>query len=172
MRAVICDYVRTPFHRAHKGELAQVRPEDMLNATVTEILNRSKVNVNDIEDLMLGCAYPEGVQGLNLGRIAPTYPGSPKHYPGMTTNRLCGSSMQVAHSAAGAISIGSGEVFLTAGVETMSLVKRGGWNRDLHPTIESEYPDAYISMGLTAENLANDYSISRFEQEEFALAKS
>ena len=169
MRAVICDYVRTPFHRAHKGELAQVRPEDMLNATVTEILNRSKVNVNDIEDLMLGCAYPEGVQGLNLGRIATYLPGLPNTIPGMTTNRLCGSSMQVAHSAAGAISIGSGNVFLTAGVETMSLVKRGGWNRDLHPGIEAEYPDAYISMGLTAENLANDYSISRLEQEEFAL---
>ena len=169
MRAVICDYVRTPFHRAHKGELAQVRPEDMLNATVSEILARSKVNVNDIEDLMLGCAYPEGVQGLNLGRIATYLPGLPNTIPGMTTNRLCGSSMQVAHTAAGAISIGSGEVFLAAGVETMSLVKRGGWNRYLHPGIEAEYPDAYISMGLTAENLANDYSISRLEQEEFAL---
>lgn len=169
MRAVICDYVRTPFHRAHKGELAQVRPEDMLNATVSEIIARSNVNVNDIEDLMLGCAYPEGVQGLNLGRIATYLPGLPNTIPGMTTNRLCGSSMQVAHSAAGAISIGSGELFLTAGVETMSLVKRGGWNRDLHPGIEAEYPDAYISMGLTAENLANDYSISRLEQEEFAL---
>ncbi len=169
MRAVICDYVRTPFHRAHKGELAQVRPEDMLNATVSEIIARSKVNVNDIEDLMLGCAYPEGVQGLNLGRIATYLPGLPNTIPGMTTNRLCGSSMQVAHTAAGAISIGSGEVFLTAGVETMSLVKRGGWNRDLHPGIEAEYPDAYISMGLTAENLANDYSISRLDQEEFAL---
>ena len=169
MRAVICDYVRTPFHRAHKGELAQVRPEDMLNATVSEILARTKINVNDIEDLMLGCAYPEGVQGLNLGRIATYLPGLPNTIPGMTTNRLCGSSMQVAHSAAGAISIGSGDVFLTAGVETMSLVKRGGWNRDLHPGIEAEYPDAYISMGLTAENLANDYSISRLEQEEFAL---
>ena len=170
MRAVICDYVRTPFHRAHKGELAQVRPEDMLNATVSEILTRTKVDVNDIEDLMLGCAYPEGVQGLNLGRIATYLPGLPNTIPGMTTNRLCGSSMQVAHSAAGAISIGSGDVFLTAGVETMSLVKRGGWNRDLHPGIEAEYPDAYISMGLTAENLANDYSISRLEQEEFALS--
>ena len=169
MRAVICDYVRTPFHRAHKGELAQVRPEDMLNATVSDILARTKVDVNDIEDLMLGCAYPEGVQGLNLGRIATYLPGLPNTIPGMTTNRLCGSSMQVAHSAAGAVSIGSGEVFLTAGVETMSLVKRGGWNRDLHPGIETEYPDAYISMGLTAENLAKDYSISRLEQEEFAL---
>lgn len=169
MRAVISDYVRTPFHRAHKGELSEVRPEDMLNATVSGILDRTNIDVNDIEDLMLGCAYPEGVQGLNLGRIATYMPGLPNTIPGMTTNRLCGSSMQVAHSAAGAISLGAGEVFLTAGVETMSLVKRGGWNRDLHPAIESEYPDAYISMGLTAENLANDYSISRLEQEEFAL---
>ena len=169
MRAVISDYVRTPFHRAHKGELSEVRPEDMLNAAVSGILGRTNIDVNDIEDLMLGCAYPEGVQGLNLGRIATYLPGLPNTIPGMTTNRLCGSSMQVAHSAAGAISLGAGEVFLTAGVETMSLVKRGGWNRDLHPAIESDYPDAYISMGLTAENLANDYSISRLEQEEFAL---
>ena len=81
MRAVICDYVRTPFHRAHKGELAQVRPEDMLNATVSEIIARSNVNVNDIEDLLLGCAYPEGVQGLNLGRIATYLPGLPNTIP-------------------------------------------------------------------------------------------
>ena len=169
MRAVISDYLRTPFHRAHKGDLASVRPEDMLDATVRSIIERNNIDVNDIEDLMLGCAYPEGVQGLNLGRIATYLPQLPHSIPGMTTNRLCGSSMQVAHTAAGSIKMGSGEVFLTAGVETMSLVKRGGWNRDLHPGIESKFPDAYISMGLTAENLANDYSISRTEQEEFAL---
>jgi|TARA_Y100000814_G_scaffold293373_1_gene274662 acetyl-CoA acyltransferase len=169
MRAVISDYLRTPFHRAHKGDLASVRPEDMLDATVRRIIERNNIDVNDIEDLMLGCAYPEGVQGLNLGRIATYLPQLPHSIPGMTTNRLCGSSMQVAHTAAGSIKMGSGELFLTAGVETMSLVKRGGWNRDLHPGIESKFPDAYISMGLTAENLANDYSISRTEQEEFAL---
>ena len=169
MRAVISDFVRTPFHRAHKGELANFRPEDMLEAIVSAIINRNNVDTSDIEDLMLGCAYPEGVQGLNLGRIATYLPGLPNTIPGMTTNRLCGSSMQVAHSAAGSIKLGSGELFLAAGVETMSLVKRGGWNRDLHPGIEKEYPDAYISMGLTAENLASDYSISRLEQEEFAL---
>ncbi len=169
MRAVISDYLRTPFHRAHKGDLASVRPEDMLDATVRSIIERNNIDVNDIEDLMLGCAYPEGVQGLNLGRIATYLPQLPHSIPGMTTNRLCGSSMQVAHTAAGSIKMGSGELFLTAGVETMSLVKRGGWNRDLHPGIESKFPDAYISMGLTAENLANDYSISRTEQEEFAL---
>ena len=169
MRAVISDYLRTPFHRAHKGDLASVRPENMLDATVRSIIERNNIDVNDIEDLMLGCAYPEGVQGLNLGRIATYLPQLPHSIPGMTTNRLCGSSMQVAHTAAGSIKMGSGELFLTAGVETMSLEKRGGWNRDLHPGIELKFPDAYISMGLTAENLANDYSISRTEQEEFAL---
>ena len=169
MRAVIADYLRTPFHRAHKGALASVRPEDMLEATIRGIIEKNDVELTDIEDLMLGCAYPEGVQGINLGRIATYLPELPNTIPGMTTNRLCGSSMQVAHTAAGAIKLGSGEVFLAAGVETMSLVKRGGWNRDLHPVIESKFPDAYISMGLTAENLAKDYSISRLEQEEFAL---
>ena len=169
MRAVIADYLRTPFHRAHKGALASVRPEDMLEATIRGIIAKNNVEVNDIEDLMLGCAYPEGVQGLNLGRIATYLPELPNTIPGMTTNRLCGSSMQVAHTAAGSIKLGSGELFLAAGVETMSLVKRGGWNRDLHPGIEAKFPDAYISMGLTAENLARDYSISRLEQEEFAL---
>ena len=141
----------------------------MLEATIKGIIEKNDVELTDIEDLMLGCAYPEGVQGLNLGRIATYLPELPNTIPGMTTNRLCGSSMQVAHTAAGAIKLGSGEVFLAAGVETMSLVKRGGWNRDLHPVIESKFPDAYISMGLTAENLAKDYSISRLEQEEFAL---
>ncbi|MDP6869662.1 MAG: thiolase family protein [Candidatus Poseidoniaceae archaeon] len=169
MGAVIADYVRTPFHRAHKGELFQTRPEDLVSALIQEIQVRNNVITNDIEDLLLGCAYPEGVQGLNLGRIATYLSGLPSSIPGMTTNRLCGSSMQVIHTAAGAIGMGSGNLFLCAGVETMSLVKRGGWNRDLHPEIEKNYPDAYISMGLTAENLANKYSISRLEQEEFAL---
>ena len=133
MRAVIADYLRTPFHRSHKGALASVRPEDMLEATIRGIIEKNDVELTDIEDLMLGCAYPEGGQGLNLGRIATYLPELPNTIPGMTTNRLCGSSMQVAHTAAGAIKLGSGEVFLAAGVETMSLVKRGGWNRDLHP---------------------------------------
>ena len=160
MRAVISDYLRTPFHRAHKGDLASVRPEDMLDATVRSIIERNNIDVNDIEDLMLGCAYPEGVQGLNLGRIATYLPQLPHSIPGMTTNRLCGSSMQVAHTAAGSIKMGSGELFLTAGVEI--CWKRGG-EQTLHPGI-NQIIEHYL-MGLTAENLANDYSISLTEQE-------
>jgi len=169
MRVIICDYQRTPFHRAHKGDLSSVRPESLLEPTVKKIIERNHINSSDVEDLMVGCAYPEGVQGLNIGRIASYLPGLPTTIPGMTTNRLCGSSMQVAHTAAGSIKMGSGDLFLTAGVETMSLVKRGGWNRDLHPLIQEKYPNAYISMGQTAENLANEYSISRGSQEEYAL---
>jgi acetyl-CoA acyltransferase len=169
MGAVIVEYVRTPFHRAHKGSLHEIRPEDMLAVVIDEVLSRTGIQASEIEDVLLGCAYPEGVQGLNLGRIAGYLSSLPTSVPGSTTNRLCGSSMQVIHMAAGNIAMGAGEVFLCAGVETMSLVKRGGWNRDLHPEIESMHSEAYINMGLTAENLANTHSISRFRQEEFAL---
>ncbi|MCS5537518.1 MAG: thiolase family protein [Candidatus Poseidoniaceae archaeon] len=169
MGAVIIGYVRSPFHRAHKGALAAVRPEDMASQVIEQAIAQSGVEIEYIEDLMLGCAYPEGVQGLNLGRMVTYLSGLPSSVPGVTTNRLCGSSMQSIHDATGAIAIGSGEVFLCGGVETMSLVKRGGWSRDLHPTIEADYPDAYINMGLTAENLARSHSIDRARQEEFAL---
>ncbi|HIA89790.1 MAG TPA: thiolase family protein [Candidatus Poseidoniales archaeon] len=169
MEAVICDYLRSPFQRAHKGALADSRPEDMVSSVVRTSISRSGIEAADVEDLLLGCAYPEGVQGLNLGRIATYLSGLPNTVPGATTNRLCGSSMQVAHTAAGAIKMGSGDLFICAGVETMSLVQRGGWNRDLHPMIERDFPAAYIAMGITAENLAEQYSISRQAQEEFAF---
>ena len=169
MEAVICEYVRSPFHRAHKGALSNSRPEDMVSAVIRDTLSRSGIEGSLVEDLLLGCAYPEGVQGLNLGRMATYLSGLPTSVPGVTTNRLCGSSMQVAHTAAGAIKMGSGDLFICAGVETMSMVQRGGWNRDLHPLIELDFPSAYIAMGLTAENLAEKYSISRPAQEKFAF---
>ena len=168
MRTVIAGYCRTPFHRAHRGLLKDTRPEDMVATAVKSVLERTSVEPSHIEDLMLGCAYPEGEQGLNLGRISTYMAGLPDTIPGMTTNRLCGSSMQVIHSAAGFISMGSGDVFLCAGVETMSRVMRGGFNRVPHPTLESNYPEAYIGMGLTAENLALSHEISRADQEVFA----
>ena len=168
MRTVIAGYCRTPFHRAHRGLLKDTRPEDMVATAVKSVLERTNVATQDIEDLMLGCAYPEGEQGLNLGRIATYLSGLPSTVPGMTTNRLCGSSMQVIHTAAGSISMGSGDVFLCAGVETMSRVMRGGFNRIPHPNLETNYPEAYIGMGLTAENLAVSHDISREDQEIFA----
>ena len=170
MRTVIVDYCRTPFHRAHRGELKDIRPEDLSSTVIAEIVERNDINADSIEDVLLGCAYPEGEQGLNLGRISTYLAGLPNTVPGMTTNRLCGSSMQVIHTAAGNIAMGSGDAFICAGVETMSRVQRGGFNRSLHPTIESKYPDAYINMGMTAENLANSHQISRSSQELFAAS--
>ena len=170
MRTVIVGYCRTPFHRAHRGELKDVRPEDLTAAVIREVVERTEIPTESVEDLMLGCAYPEGEQGLNLGRISTYMSGLPYSIPGMTTNRLCGSSMQVIHTAAGSIAMGSGDAFICAGVETMSRVQRGGFNRTLHPDIESQFPDAYIGMGITAENLAESHQISRRNQELFAAS--
>ena len=170
MRTVIVGYCRTPFHRAHRGELKDVRPEDLTAAVIREVVERTEIPTESVEDLMLGCAYPEGEQGLNLGRISTYMSGLPYSIPGMTTNRLCGSSMQVIHTAAGSIAMGSGDAFICAGVETMSRVQRGGFNRTLHPDIQSQFPDAYIGMGMTAENLAESHQISRRNQELFAAS--
>jgi len=170
MQPVIAGYARTPFHRAHKGALREVRPEDLAATSIQRTIESTALDVDAVEDLMMGCAYPEGVQGLNIGRIATYLSGLPHTVPGMTTNRLCGSSMQVVHTAAGSISMGSGDLFVCAGVETMSLVQRGGWNRDLHPGLESSPIEAYVNMGITAENLASSHGISRADQEAFAAA--
>ena len=168
MRALVADYVRTPFHRAHRGEFKDTRPEDLGASVVRSLLSRNQLPNDSIEDLMVGCAYPEGEQGLNIGRILTYMSGLPNTVPGMTTNRLCGSSMQIIHTAAGSITMGAGEAFICAGVESMSRIQRGGFNRIPHPTLMEEMPEAYINMGLTAENLARSHNISRSEQEKFA----
>ena len=165
---MIVGYCRTPFQRAHRGLLKDTRPEDMARVVIEGVLERTTISGDHIEDVMLGCAYPEGEQGLNLGRISTYMAGLPHTVPGMTTNRLCGSSMQVVHSAAGSISMGSGDAFICAGVESMSRVMRGGFNRSPHPGLEQSFPDAYIGMGMTAENLAKSHNVSRDTQEIFA----
>ena len=168
MRAVIANYCRTPFHRAHRGDLKDTRPEDLASRVIQETLKITDISGEQIEDVLVGCAYPEGEQGLNIGRISTYLAGLPDSIPGMTTNRLCGSSMQVIHTAAGSISLGSGDAFICAGVESMSRIMRGGFTRTPHPVLEQSYPEAYISMGLTAENLAISHNITRLQQEEFA----
>ena len=169
MDAYICGYVRSPFTRAHRGPLKDVRPDDLAGQVAFELLNRTGVDPVDLDDVMVGCAYPEGEQGLNIGRIVTHYLKGPPNLPGVTTNRLCGSSMQVMHSAAGMIARGWGDLFLCGGVESMSRIQRGGFNRSPSPFLEEIMPDAYISMGLTAENVAKRHSISRERQEKFAL---
>jgi acetyl-CoA acyltransferase len=166
---VIAGFNRSPFTLAHKGLLSAIRPDDLLAKVVTGLIHNTGVNPQAIEDLILGCAFPEGEQGFNLARLVVLMADLPVTIAGMTINRFCGSSMQAIHSAAGAIQMDAGEVFVCAGVESMSRIPMGGYNFMPNPTLYERYPQAYISMGETAENLAKHYGISRGEQEAFAL---
>ncbi|MCB9978717.1 MAG: thiolase family protein [Rhodospirillales bacterium] len=167
---VLCGFKRSPMHFAGKGALARVRPDDMAAAVVGALVRETGVRPEDIEDLILGCAFPEAEQGFNIGRIVAGLVGLPISVAGATVNRFCGSSMSAIHMAAGAIACGAGEVFVCGGVESMSRVPMGGFNPMPNPRLGEIYPQAYMSMGETAENLAKKYGISRRDQEEFAVA--
>jgi len=167
---VIAGYARSPFTPAIKGQLAGVRPDDLIAQVITALVHESGIDPNDIEDLILGCAFPEGEQGLNLARLVVHLAQLPVSIAGVTVNRFCGSSMQAIHIAAGAIQMNAGDAFICAGVESMSRVPMGGFNMLPHPELYRSYPQAYIGMGETAENLALEYHISRLDQEAFALA--
>ena len=169
MKAVIVDWLRSPFHRAHKGKLSNVRPDEMAGYLAKTILKKNNLWPELVDDILVGCAYPEGEQGYNIGRIMTYLGGLPNSVPGATFNRLCGSSMQAVLSASANIEVGWGECFLCGGVESMSRVKRRGFNWNPNPNLELEFPQAYIGMVETAENIANLWNISRSEQENFAL---
>ena len=169
MDAVVAGWVRTPFHKAHKGALAGVRPDTMVAECIKEVVERLELDPAEVDDVIIGCAYPEGEQGYNIGRMASLLAGLPDTVPGMTINRLCGSSMQAVITAANAIRVGQGHCYIVAGVESMSRVKRRGFNWSPHPVLESGVTEAYVSMGATAENVAMMYGITREEQEAFAL---
>jgi len=165
---VICGYKRTPFHFANKGSLASVRPDDMAAAVVAALVRDTGVLPADIEDLLMGCAFPEAEQGFNLARIVVNLAGLPESVGGATVNRFCGSSMTTVQMAAGYIQMGAGDVFICAGVESMTRIPMGGFNPMPNPKLGKIYPQAYIGMGETAENLAKKYQITRKEQEQFA----
>ena len=166
---VIAAYARSPFTPAYKGELAAIRPDEIASQVIKGLIAKTGITTADIEDLLMGCAFPEGEQGLNVARLVVFLAGLPISVAGATINRFCGSSMQAIHSAAGAIACGSGELFICAGVESMSRIPMAGFNPSPHPELFESYPQAYESMGITAENLARKYKISRKEQEAFAL---
>ena len=169
MKAVIVDWLRSPFHKAHKGKLSNVRADEMAGYLAKTILQRNNLSPEKVDDILVGCAYPEGEQGYNIGRIITYIGGLPNSVPGATFNRLCGSSMQAVLSASANIEVGWGECFLCGGIESMSRVKRRGFNWSPNPNLELEFPHAYIGMVETAENVANLWNISRIEQENFAL---
>ena len=166
---VIAGYVRSPFTLANKGALRKTRPDDMVAAVMKGLVEKTKVNPDHIEDVIMGCATPEAEQGLNIARNAVLIAGLPISVAGVTVNRFCGSSMQAIHQAAGAIKMGAGEVFIAAGIESMSRVAMGGFNPMPNPTLVNAGSKAYIGMGETAENLAEKYQISRAKQEAFAV---
>jgi len=166
---VIAGYARSPFHFAHKGELTKVRPDDLAAQVVRGLIERTGVKPEDIEDVIVGCAFPEGEQGFNVARLIGFLADLPISVAGATINRFCGSSMQAVHMAAGAIQLNAGEAFVCAGIESMTRVPLGGYNPMPSPKLMDSYPQAYMSMGITAENVARQYQITREDQQAFAV---
>lgn len=168
MNALISAYARSPFHFSRKGALATTRPDELAAQVVKGLLARIDLDPELLEDVILGCAYPESSQGNNLARIVALRAGLPEHLGGVTVNRFCGSSMQAIHQAAAQIEAGMGDAFLCVGVESMSMVPQGGFNFSPNPWL-FEHSDAYISMGETAENVAARWNVSRVDQEAMAV---
>ncbi|RAI34645.1 thiolase family protein [Rhodoplanes serenus] len=169
MKAVVAGYVRSPFTPAKRGDLAAVRPDDLATQVVKALVAQTGVKPEDVEDVLVGCAFPEGEQGLNLARLVGLMAGLPQSAGAATINRFCGSSMTSVHTAAGSIALGAGEVFVCAGVESMTRVPMMGFNPLPNPTFAAEMPSAYMGMGETAEAVAARWQVSRDEQEAFAV---
>ena len=166
---VIAGYARSPFHLANKGALARVRPDDLAAQVIRGLITKTGVEAADIEDVIVGCAFPEGEQGFNIARLVGLLADLPISVGGMTVNRFCGSSMSSIHYAMGQIAIGAGEVFVCAGVESMSRVPMMGFNPLPNPALAAKSA-AYMSMGETAENVATKYQIARADQEALAVS--
>ena len=168
-RTVIAAYARSPFTPAKKGELASVRPDDLAAQVIAALVKNSGVNPADLEDLLLGCAFPEGEQGFNVARMISFIAGLPISLGAATINRYCGSSMTAVHMAAGAIAMDAGDAFICAGVESMTRVPMMGFNPMPNAALAAANPAAYLPMGDTAENVASRWKISRLDQEQFAV---
>ncbi|MBC7796225.1 MAG: acetyl-CoA C-acyltransferase [Pyrinomonadaceae bacterium] len=168
--AVIVSAVRTAVGKAPKGTLRNTRPDDMGAAVIKEALNRVEgLDVSEVEDVIMGCAMPEAEQGSNVARVAAIRAGLPVEVSAMTINRFCSSGLQTIALAADRIRAGGAEVIVAGGLETMSMIPMTGHNLRPNPTLVDTYPDFYLGMGLTAENVAKRYEITREQQDEFAL---
>jgi acetyl-CoA acyltransferase len=168
--AVIVAGARTPVAKAKKGSLKQVRPEDFGALVVQEAIKRAgDLDPHLIEDVIMGCAFPEGEQGLNMARMIALRAGLPTNVPGITINRYCSSGLQAIAYAAEKIMLGHAEVMVAGGVESMTRVPMGGHKLSPNPWMMENFPEAYMSMGHTAEEVARRFKISRREQDEFAV---
>ena len=169
--AVIVSSVRTPVGKAGRGTLRSTRPDDLAAIAMQEAIRRVPgLDPKDIEDVILGCAMPEGEAGMNIARIASQRAGLPAEVPAITINRFCSSGLQAIAMAAERIMVGHADVILAGGAESMSMIPMGGNKVSPNPWLMDHYPDAYLSMGLTAENVAKKYGITREKADEFSLA--
>ena len=168
-KSVIAGYFRSPFTMAKKGGLIDVKPVNLLAEVIKNLVSKSKINPNDVEDVVVGCAFQVGEQCFNIGKLVTFLTGMDIKTSGMTVDRWCGSSMEAIHIAAGKIAMGSGKVFICGGVESMTRVTTG-FDPIPYPYTETKNPNVYFSMGITAENVAKKYNITRKEQQEFAIS--
>jgi acetyl-CoA acyltransferase len=166
----ILSAVRTPIGRAPKGNLRQTRPDDLGALAAREAMKRAEIDPKTVEDLVLGCANPEAEQGLNVARQVGFLAGLPDETPAMTINRFCSSGLQAASIVADRIAAGGIDLGVAGGLESMSMIPMGGNKVSLNPRVVEEFPDAYIPMGNTAENVARQFNVSRGDQDAFALA--
>src|SRR5579883_1948775 len=168
--AVIVSSVRTAVGKAYKGTLRTTRPDDLAATAIKGALERvPQLEPKEIEDVVLGCAMPEAEQGMNMARIASLRAGLPVECSAMTINRFCSSGLQAIAIAAERVMLGNAEVVVAGGAESMSMVPMGGNKVAPNPWLMDHYPDTYLGMGLTAENLAKKYGISRQQADEFSL---
>jgi len=169
--AVIVSAVRTAVGKAPKGTLKNTRPDDLGAAAIKEAVNRVEgLNVGEIDDVIMGCAFPEAQQGMNVARTAMILAGLPVETSAMTVNRYCSSGLQTIALAADRIKTGGADIIIAGGLETMSMIPMGGNTFRPSPALAENYPDYYLNMGLTAENLAKKYEITREQADEFSLA--
>src|SRR5690242_10143144 len=168
---VIVSSVRTPVGKAYKGTLRATRPDELGAVAIRGALERvPQLNPREIEDVIMGCAMPEAEQGMNVARIASLRAGLPVECSAMTINRFCSSGLQAIALAAERIRGGGADVIVAGGTESMSMIPMGGHKVSANPWLVEHYPDAYLSMGLTAERLAQRYGITREQADEFSLA--
>src|SRR5579884_3211084 len=168
--AVVVSAVRTAVGKAPKGRLAFTRPDDLAAFAIKGALERAPaLDPKEVEDVVLGCAMPEGEQGMNVARIASLRAGLPVEVSAMTINRFCSSGLQAISLAADSVAMGRAEVAIGGGAESMSMIPMGGNKVSINPWLMDNYPDTYLSMGLTAERLAKRFGISREQADEFSL---
>ncbi|MGC1454307.1 MAG: acetyl-CoA C-acyltransferase [Nitrospirota bacterium] len=168
--AYILAAYRTPSGKANKGHLKDVRPDDLAAAALKGLLERTAIDPLLVEDVIMGCAFPEGEQGMNMARVAALRAGIPYQVPAQTVNRFCSSGLQTIASAAERIMAGFADCIIAGGVESMTMVPMGGNKYSVNPTLGASWPESFTTMGITAELVADKYHVSREDQDIFATA--